>query len=246
MRKTIGALALTVGLLIGGAATAFAGADDVCGPLTSGKIDTTGDPDTVTMTASPGHLIDSYCIKAGSVNNGNGPVYIGVDPPAASLTVGHPSGKAVSHYSWHEVPVYVPPSPTPSESDSPSPSPSASSSPSPSPSESDSPSPSPSPSESASPSPSPSESASPSPSPSASGSPSASVTPPQPQRTHNRVVPPTAHSTTSPPPTAEEYVPVSELAHTGGDAAVKYLGISLVLILIGAGAMVTSRRGAHL
>ena len=75
-------------------------AGDVCAGLDSGKIDTTGDPATVTMTAPAGNVITEYCIKAGSAQSGGGPVYIDVDPPKASITVGHPSGKDVSHYSF--------------------------------------------------------------------------------------------------------------------------------------------------
>lgn len=80
-------------------ATPGGGGSDVCGPLDSGKIDTTGDPQTVTVTAPDGKLIDGYCVKAGSSNQGDGPVYVTVDPPVKTLTFGYPGGKAVSHYS---------------------------------------------------------------------------------------------------------------------------------------------------
>jgi len=74
---------------------------DVCAGLDSGKIDTTGDPATVTVTAPDGFLISRYCVKAGSdVSVPNGAVqYFDVDPPAKTITFGHPSSKAVSHWS---------------------------------------------------------------------------------------------------------------------------------------------------
>ena len=76
----------------------------VCEGLDSTKINTTGDPQTVTIKATDypaGNLITGYCVKAGSDNQvGGGPVYIKLDMPVATLTFGHPSGKAVSHYSF--------------------------------------------------------------------------------------------------------------------------------------------------
>lgn len=255
------AVAAAVGLT--SAVTALATGNDgqVCTGLTSGKIDTSGDPESVILTASPGHLIDSYCVKAGSVNNGLGPRYLDVDPPKASITITYTDsdgkGRAISHYSWHEIPILVDPtpSPTPSESNSPSPSPSPSEStspsPSPSPSESTSPSPSPSPSESTSPSPSPSPSESSSPSPSPSGStspspsPSASASPfPTPSRTTIRSLPPTAHSTVSPPATVPVATP-EYLAQTGSDWPLQAAAVGCLLVLAGAGAKVLSREGAH-
>ena len=89
--------ALFVGLV--GAPAQATNGGQVCTGLDSGKIDTTGDPQTVTVTAPEGMLIDGYCVKAGSVNQGDGPVYVTVDPPVKTLTFGYPDGKAVSHYS---------------------------------------------------------------------------------------------------------------------------------------------------
>jgi hypothetical protein len=71
----------------------------VCTALDSGKIDTHGDPQTVTVKAPAGKTIVSYCVKAGSSNQGNGPVYITLAEPVSTLVIRHPSGKAVSHYS---------------------------------------------------------------------------------------------------------------------------------------------------
>ena len=79
--------------------------DGVCGPLDSGKIDTTGDPMTVTITADPGYLVTGYCVKGGSINQGDGPVYIALDPPVPTITIEYKGGaKAISHYSWSQAP----------------------------------------------------------------------------------------------------------------------------------------------
>ncbi len=66
----------------------------ICEELDSGKIDTTGDPATVTVTAPAGFLIDGYCVKAGTTKH-----FIAVDPPAAVVVVDHPIKDSVSHYS---------------------------------------------------------------------------------------------------------------------------------------------------
>lgn len=66
----------------------------ICEPLDSGKIDTIGDPATVTVTAPDGFLIDGYCVKAGTTK-----VFVVVDPPAATVIVDHPDKDSVSHYS---------------------------------------------------------------------------------------------------------------------------------------------------
>ena len=80
----------------------------VCDALDSGKINTTGDPLTVTITAPAGHLIDGYCVKAGSANSGDGPVHVTVNPPQATVTIEYPGGKAVSHYSYSFIGVEEP------------------------------------------------------------------------------------------------------------------------------------------
>lgn len=82
--------------------------DNVCTALDSGKIDTTGDPMTVTITADPGYLITGFCVKAGSVIQGDGPVYIAVDPPRKTVTFDYKGGaKAISHFSWSQSPEEV-------------------------------------------------------------------------------------------------------------------------------------------
>lgn len=71
----------------------------VCLPLDSGKIDTTGDPQTVTVHAPEGKVLTGYCVKAGSALQGDGPVYVTLEETTDVLVIRHPSGKAVSHYA---------------------------------------------------------------------------------------------------------------------------------------------------
>ncbi|QWC86211.1 hypothetical protein KLP28_05780 [Nocardioidaceae bacterium] len=74
---------------------------NICSPQgygdTSGKIDTTGDPESVTVHAPTGKLIIGYCVKAGSEASGGGPEYVRV-AATTSLTIKHSTKKAVSHY----------------------------------------------------------------------------------------------------------------------------------------------------
>lgn len=108
----LGALALTgIAVAPAGAAT---GSDNpqVCAPLSSGKIDVEGSVTSITYTAPAGYLIDGYCVKAGSVNNDNGPVYVEVNPPATSVTITYPNGKDISHYSVSLVKTTTPPPPS--------------------------------------------------------------------------------------------------------------------------------------
>ena len=101
----IATLFLFVGLLVAPAGTAGA-APDICGPLDSGKIDTSGDPQTVTVTAPAGNLITGYCVKAGNVASGvQAVVYVDVIPPQETVVISHPSQKAVSHYSYSYAPL---------------------------------------------------------------------------------------------------------------------------------------------
>jgi len=85
----------------------------VCPGLDSGKIDTTGDPGSVAVTAPEGFLISGYCVKAGSDESDAGVEFITVNPPQASVTISHPSGKAVSHYSYSLVAIQTPPTTPP-------------------------------------------------------------------------------------------------------------------------------------
>lgn len=69
------------------------------------KIDTEGDPETVTVYADPGMLIDKYCVKAGSGDNS---AYIQiVNPPSATVVIDHNVKNSVSHYVVHQIPAPV-------------------------------------------------------------------------------------------------------------------------------------------
>ena len=118
MRKmtVLGASALLVAGLVASPAAAFAAPvltdseqylDDVkvCEGYDSGKIDTTGDPEEVTLEAPEGQLITGYCVKAGSANQGKGvggAYFVELDEPAASVTIDYPwgGGRAISHYAF--------------------------------------------------------------------------------------------------------------------------------------------------
>lgn len=127
MRKmtVLGASALLLAGLMGSPAAAFAapiagapvaatpsGGESTCPK--DGKVDVTGEHTTLVVTAEPGYLITGYCVKAGSDNQGDGPVDVVVDPPAATVTISHPSGKAISHYTLVTIKVGSTPSPSPS------------------------------------------------------------------------------------------------------------------------------------
>lgn len=85
----------------------------VCPALDSGKIDTPGEPASVTVTAPQGFLISGYCVKAGSDESGAGVEFVTVSPPQATVTISHTSGKAVSHYSYSLVEIETPPTSPP-------------------------------------------------------------------------------------------------------------------------------------
>ena len=105
LSRRIVATVAALGLLAGGsvmmATTASAAGQEVCSGYDSGKIDTTGDPKSVTVTAPEGKLISGYCVKAGSDKSvpDGAVVWVPVDPAAKTVTITHPSGKAVSHYA---------------------------------------------------------------------------------------------------------------------------------------------------
>jgi hypothetical protein len=88
-----------------------AGKDEplLCTDLTKGlgyqdKVDTIGDPATVTYTAPSGFLVDAYCVKAGTE-----PIIVSVNPPAATVIIDHPNKDSVSHYQVHLVAIAVVP-----------------------------------------------------------------------------------------------------------------------------------------
>lgn len=74
---------------------------DNCAALDSGKIDTHGDPETVTAGPYGDNVITSYCVKAGTVA-----YYYNVVPPQPTITFGHPVKDSVSHWSvgYSEIP----------------------------------------------------------------------------------------------------------------------------------------------
>ncbi len=86
--------------------------DQVCPDGDTGKIDVSGSQASVTVTAPEGKLISGYCVKAGSANQGDGPVLVTVNPPQATVTITHPSGKDISHYSVTYVVEETPPTET--------------------------------------------------------------------------------------------------------------------------------------
>jgi hypothetical protein len=129
----------TIALLLGGASLMFASPafaveedptspdavvaavnEGVCDPLDSGKIDLGGSNVTFEITADPGYLITSYCVKAGSIEQGNGPEIYPVDPPQASVIIKHTTGKEISHYSFTQELI---PTPTPTPTPEPTPTP---------------------------------------------------------------------------------------------------------------------------
>lgn len=77
--------------------------DDITTPGSNGwttKFDA-GYPDTVLYTAPAGYLVDKYCVKAGSTQQGNGPLIVEVAPPASSVTIDYPNKDSISHYVVH-------------------------------------------------------------------------------------------------------------------------------------------------
>jgi hypothetical protein len=93
--------------LVFAAGVAVAGVDDVCAGLDSGKIDVAEGVASVTVTTSGNEWITGYCVKAGSFNQGLGPVYVTLAEPTQTLVITHPSGKDISHYSYSTDTQYV-------------------------------------------------------------------------------------------------------------------------------------------
>jgi hypothetical protein len=87
--------------------------EKVCEGLDSGKIDTPGAGATLEISAPEGFVITEYCVKAGSVQQGNGPEYVIVDPPTRTVTISHSSEKDISHYSFSYEPEPTTPPTTP-------------------------------------------------------------------------------------------------------------------------------------
>ena len=87
--------------------------EKVCDDLDSTKINVSGSNPTLEISAPEGFVITEYCVKAGSVQQGNGPEYVTVDPPTRTVIIEHPSGKDISHYSYSYEPEPTTPPTTP-------------------------------------------------------------------------------------------------------------------------------------
>ncbi|MDQ3065281.1 MAG: hypothetical protein M3Q36_03350, partial [bacterium] len=90
--------------------------EGVCNDLDTGHLSANNDG-TFTYTAPEGYVIVGYCVKAGSVNQGDGPEYCPgangcVSLPATSITFSHSSGKGISHFSVDLEEVTPPTEPT--------------------------------------------------------------------------------------------------------------------------------------
>lgn len=112
IRNAVAAAALALGLGVAAAAPAAADPDptQVCSGT---HITPSGNQTSITYTAPEGMLVSAWCVKAGSTQQGNGPEYHQVDPPAKTITITHASGKDISHYSVTLVPVPETPTETP-------------------------------------------------------------------------------------------------------------------------------------
>jgi hypothetical protein len=107
---TVVALALAGVLMSGGMASAEEVAplgqpDIICtegGDGWQDKVDTTGDPATVEVTAPAGFLIDGYCVKAGSGDDAKHIIWI---EPTAVAVIDHPIKDSVSHFQVHLIPI---------------------------------------------------------------------------------------------------------------------------------------------
>lgn len=105
MRKLLALLLIAFGLLCMLVAPSAADNDNegVCEGTHIAPPDET--TKSITVTAPEGQLISGYCVKAGSIKQGDGPEYIVINPPAESVTITHSSGKDISHYTVTYVPV---------------------------------------------------------------------------------------------------------------------------------------------
>ena len=114
-KKNLTALSVAAVISISGTAIATAPAlatndnSGVCAGQHLTPNDGKNDEATETYTAPAGYLISGYCVKAGSdKQDDGGPEYVTVNPPAATITISHSTGKDVSHFSVTLVPVSTP------------------------------------------------------------------------------------------------------------------------------------------
>lgn len=113
MRTTRGIIAAVMVAAVLGVVAATAGGtnppnEGVCPALDTGHLSAGGAAST-TITAPAGMLIVEVCVKAGSINQGNGPETTTYDPGVTSVTISHSSGKDISHYSVKYGPGTPPP-----------------------------------------------------------------------------------------------------------------------------------------
>lgn len=107
----VAALLVAGGIALAAPASATPNHEGVCSDLSTGHIPGAGP--SMDISAPEGKLIAEVCVKAGSVNQGNGPEYTPVDPALAEVTITHSSGKDISHYSVRYVDVPVEEEPDP-------------------------------------------------------------------------------------------------------------------------------------
>lgn len=117
----------TVATLSGAPAVADPPEGQVCDPMRSTKIDVTEKVESITLRAPDGMLISAYCVKAGSIQQGNGPQYVTVETPVRELTISYRDkdnkSKEISHYSYSWVPAATTPTPEPDPEPNPEPEP---------------------------------------------------------------------------------------------------------------------------
>ena len=93
---------LTVGVAAAlatfGAAGTVGAQEQVCPNLDTGHL-SAGNQTSVTITAPEGKVIVQVCVKAGSVEQGDGPEFTNLNPGVTQTTISHTSGKEISHYS---------------------------------------------------------------------------------------------------------------------------------------------------
>lgn len=122
IKNCIAALSIAAVVSITGTATTAPvwGATDNTAVCAGDKVDVTGSQASITYTAPEGYLISGYCVKAGSDNQEDGgPEYTTLNPPVASVTLSHSTGKDISHYSVTLV-AAITPTPTETETGTPS------------------------------------------------------------------------------------------------------------------------------
>jgi hypothetical protein len=101
--RIVGVVLFVIGLALSAFMVPAAIAGETCPDGDAPKVETVGDPATVTVNAPEGKLISRYCVKAGSEESGGGVKYIDVVPPAATVIIDHPDVDSVSHYSLYFV-----------------------------------------------------------------------------------------------------------------------------------------------